>query len=243
MEFLLFIVGFYFAFYVLIYRYIAINSICEFLFCLERINVDKLFNYDLNKELFKTIKTIDLRYPNFDVDFASIIFKDPKIVANDLYVKRQGIHEFLQDGYFPADEYFRINTDLLSELLRNHDEYKAKLNFVIEYIIGNSRVSEMVESRKYGVPWFLDESDEDKKRKKLKNIFENLEENQLEQVALYFLSEAKKGLISMMESIKQRYIEAKTRTAVVNAGLVLACLLSLLGIFFFIRQSLGCSMF
>ena len=48
-ELLLFSIGFCFAFYIFRYRYSATDDIAEFLLCLERIDFNKLFNYDPKK--------------------------------------------------------------------------------------------------------------------------------------------------------------------------------------------------
>ena len=232
-EFLLFIIGFSFALYIFGHRYMATNEISEFLLCLERIALDKLFKYNMNSEIREKIGSIDLKAPNFDVSITSEIFRDPKIVGGDLYVKRKRILEFLNGGYFPHDEYFRINTGLISEFLRNCDDFEAKLNFATDYIVGNFSVSEMAESIRDNGSWSLDKTREQQRRMEFKNIFEKLDENQLDHVALYFLSEAKKNLISLIESIKQKYIENRYWRAVKRASLIFIILFSLQAIFYF----------
>ena len=77
-ELLFSIIGFGFAFYIFRYRCSAINDISEFLLCLERIDFNKLFNYDPKIEIRKSLESLDLRAPNFDVDLTSTIFQGPQ---------------------------------------------------------------------------------------------------------------------------------------------------------------------
>jgi hypothetical protein len=192
----------------------------------------------------QNLESLDLRAPNFDVDL-SVIFKDPKNVGMDLYVNRQKILEFLDGGYFPHNEYFRINTDLISEFLSKSDKLEGKLDFIREFIVCNSRVSQMAESIRSGGSWTLDENQEDQFRRRFETLFyhwkgpysiglDEMEENQLNQLALSFLSEGKKGLISLIESIKQKYIENRSRHAIKRASLVFIILVSLQATFYFV---------
>ena len=244
-ELLLFIIGFCFAFYIFRCRYLATDDISEFLLCLERIDFDKLFNYDPKKEIRKSLESLDLRVPNFDVDLTSAIFKDPKNIGMDLYVKRQKILEFLDGGYSPHNEYFRINTDLISEFLSKCGKLEAKLDFITEYIVCNLRVSQMPESIRSGGSWALDRHQEDQIRRRFETLFydwkgpysiglDEMEENQLNQIALSFLFEGKRGLISLIESIKQKYIKNRSRHAIRRASIVFIILVSLQAIFYFI---------
>ena len=244
-ELLIFIIGFCFAFYIFRYRYLATDDISEFLLCLERIDFNKLFNYDPKREIRKSLESLDIRAPNFDVDLTSAILKDPKNVGIDLYVNRQKILEFLDGGYFPHNEYFRINTDLISEFLTKSDKLEGKLDFITEYIVCNLRVSQMAEGMRSAGSWALDKNQEDQLRRKFETLFyhwkgpysiglDEMEQNQLNQVVLSFLSEGKKGLISLIESIKQKYIENRSRHAIKRASIVFIILASLQAIFFFV---------
>lgn len=244
-ELLLFIIGSGFAFYIFRYRYSAADEIAEYLLCLERIDFNKLFNYDPKIEMRKSLESLDIRAPNFDVDLTSAIFKDPQIVGRDLWLNRQKILKFLDGGYFPYNEYFRINTDLISEFLSKCDKLEGKLDFMREYIICNSILSQMAESIRSGGSWALDKNQEDQLRRRFETLFydwkgpysiglDEMEENQLNQVALSFLSEGKRGLISLIESIKQKYIENRSRHAIKRASIVFIILVSLQAIFYFV---------
>ena len=193
----------------------------------------------------KNLESLGLSAPNFNVDLTSPIFKDRKIIFVDFYVNRQKILKFLDGGYFPYNEYFRTNTTLISEFLSKFDKLEGKLDFIAEYIICNSKVSQMVESIRSAGSWALDKNQEDELRRRFEKLFydwkgpysiglEEVEENQLNQVVLSFLSEGKKGLISLIESIKQKYIENKSRHAIKRASIVFIILVSLQAIFYFV---------
>jgi len=164
---------------------------------------------------------------------------------SDFYVSRQKILKFLDGGYFPYNEYFRTNTALISEFLSKFDKLEGKLDFIAEYIICNSRVNQMVESIRSAGSWALDKNQEDELRRRFETLFydwkgpysiglDEMEENQLNQVVLSFLYEGKEGLISLSESIKQKYIENKSRHAIKRASIVFIILVSLQAIFYFV---------
>ena len=166
-------------------------------------------------------------------------------MGTNLCVNRQKILEFLDGRYFLYSEYFRINTDLISEFLSKSDKLEGKLDFIAEYIICNSRLNQMAESIRSDGSWALDKNQEDQLRRKFELLFyhlkspfsiglDEMEENQLNQVVLSFLSEGKRGLISLIESIKQKYIENRTRHAIKRAIIVFIILVSLQAIFYFV---------
>ena len=232
-EFVLVLIGFFFAFYIFRHRYTAVNDISELILCLEKIDTKGMFNYDPNFEIAKKFASLDLRAPNFDVDLTSVIFNSPAIVAGDLYVRGLGIQRFLDQEYFPYDEYFRVNTKILYEFLRNCDHPDAKVKFVIDYIIGNSRVAEMADSIKYTGQWSSDESNQQHMQNNLESTLKSLGEPHLQEVAFIFVSEAKKGLISLIQSIKPKYIESRSWYSVKRACLIFGVMLSLQALFYF----------
>lgn len=250
-ELILFIIGFCFAFYIFRNRYSAINDISEFLLCLGRIDFNKLFNYDLKIEMRKSLEWLDIRAPNFDVDLTSTIFEDhpfkdhPQVVGRDLGLNLQKILKFLDGGYSLHNDYFRINTGLISEFLSKHDKLEGKLDFIKEYIICNSMLSQMAESIRSGGSWALDQNQEYQLRRRFEPLFYNwtgpysigldeMEENQLNQVVFSCLSEGKKGLISLIESIKQKYIKNRSKHAIKRVSIVFIILASLQALFFFV---------
>jgi|GEM_PF-2267767 len=245
-EVLLLIIGFSFAFYIFKYRYSAANHISEFLLYLERIDFDRLFNRDPKMEIRKSLESLDLRAPNFYIDL-SVIFNEPFKRGIEYYEHQKKILGFLDADYFryfPHNEYFKVNTDLISELISKSDKLEGKLDFIREFIVCNYRVSQMAEGLSSDGYWALDEKQEDEFRRRFETIFYNwkgpfsvmdeTEENQLNQLVLFFISEGKKGLISLIDYIKPKYIEKCFRSAIKRASLVLIILVSLQAIFYFV---------
>jgi len=250
-ELILFITGFCFAFYIFRNRYLAIHDISEFLLCLGRIDFNQLFNYDLKAEMRKSLEWLNIRTPNFDVDLTNTTFKydhpfkdHPQIVGRDLELNLQKILRFLAGGYSLHNEYFRINTGLISEFLSKHDKLEGKLDFIRKYIMCNSMLNQMVESARFDGTSVLDKNQLDQLQRRFETLsydwtgpysigLDEMEENQLNQVVFSCLSEGKKGLISLIESIKQKYIKNKSRHAIKRASIVFVILVSLQAIFYF----------
>ncbi|NIO04589.1 MAG: hypothetical protein GTN74_08235 [Proteobacteria bacterium] len=174
-EVILFLIGFLFALYIYRRRYLALNEISEFIVCLERIDPEKLLAYDYSKEISNHLSQLNLRVPHFDVDFRNVVFKEPKIIASELHVKRQKILDFLKTGYIFYDEYFKANTDLLSQILTYHEARKQKTDFIVNFIIENSRISQMAEDFESSGSWALDEQSQDRNRRKLEEAFAKLD--------------------------------------------------------------------
>jgi len=233
-AFILFLMGFFFAYYIFKHRYAAVNDVSELILCLEKIDAKKIFSYDPTIDITKKILSLDLRAPKFDVDLTGVIFNSPTIVAGDLYVRSLGIQRFLDQGYFPHDEYFRINRELLYEFLRNCDQIDTQAKFVTDYILRNARIAEMAESLEYTGKWNESQADQQDKRTELESFLKTLGKRQLQEIALAFVSESKKGLISLIQSIKSKYIESRSWYAVIRACLALAFILSLQAIFYFV---------
>ncbi len=233
-EFVLLLIGFFFAYYIFKHRYAAANDVSELILCLEKIDAQKIFNYDPNIEIAKKFLSLDLRAANFDVDLTGVIFNSPAMVAGDLYVRSLGIQRFLDQGYFPHDEYFRVNRELLYEFLRNCDHLDTQAKFVTDYILRNARIAEMAESLEYTGEWSESQAGQKEKRIELESVLKTLDERQLQEVAFAFVSESKKGLISLIQSIKSKYIESRSWYAVKRACLALAVILSLQAIFYFV---------
>jgi hypothetical protein len=232
-EFVLLLIGFFLAFCIFRYRYAAANDISELILCLEKIDAKGIFNYDPSIEIAKNLQSLDLRFPNFEADLSSAIFNSPAVVASGLYNRGLGIQRFLDQGYFPLSAYFRANRELLYEFLRNCDHPDSKAKFVTDYILRNARIGEMAENLEYTGEWSESQSGEQKKRNELESLFKSLDESQLQGVAFAFISEAKKELISLIESIKPKYITSRSLYGVKRACFVFVVLLSLQALFHF----------
>jgi len=233
-EFVLLLIGFFFAYYIFKHRYVAAIDVSELILCLEKIDAKRIFNYDPNIEIAKKFSSLDLRAPNFDVDLTGVIFNSPAMVAGDLYVRSLGIQRFLDQGYFPHDEYFRANTELLYEFLRNCDHPDTQAKFVTDYILRNARIAEMAESLEYTGEWSESQSVQQEKGIELESLLKTLDEPQLQEVAFAFVSEAKKGLILVIQSIKPKYITSRSWYAVKRACFVFAVLLFLQALLYFV---------
>ena len=231
--FLLLIIGFIFATYIYKARYSALNHVNEFILCLERMRSEKLFRYE-EKTILADLQHFDLDAQDFGTDILDSFRKNPKILAGDLYIRREKILPFLRGAYFPNDEYFRITTDIIYDLLRDCDSTGAKRSFIVEFLSSNHRVRDMATSVRRSGHWSLDEKSEEQTRVKLNDSILNLDDGQLDQMVLTFLSIAKMGLIALTESIKEKYVESRSRRAIKRAGIAFMIMLLFQGTSYFV---------